>query len=270
MVERMGLFAWIRKTSFTHFFLSWIVSIFIFTLIYLLLTLKFSGLQVDGINISFGLLGLIDSLYVSLLAATIFGVAKLTATNIFSVVVYIQIIFSAIIFFILIDKILHKYIFPKYHTYHIQDKKINTVVFMMSIFRDDIDRIKSRFKAKTKNEIDIKEIEAMIDGLYVSFLDIDKLFSVRNIHKHRITTQQSLMVITNIEDSLHKLLKFIDFLEDHKLEWKDKSVEFWLRYILETADRIVLHFEEEKIKNPKLIICLENISELTESIEKKI
>jgi hypothetical protein len=144
------------------------------------------------------------------------------------------------------------------------------MVLMMSIFRSDIDRIKSEFKAKTKHDVDITEIEAMIDGLYVTFLDIDKMFSVKNVHKHRISENQSLMVITGIEDSLHKLSRFIDFLGDHKIDWKDRSVEFWIRYILETADRITLHFDDIKVTNPKLVISIENIKELTQSIEKKI
>jgi hypothetical protein len=144
------------------------------------------------------------------------------------------------------------------------------MILTMSIFRTDIDRIKSEFKSKTKHDVDIKEIEAIIDGLYVTFLDIDTMFSVKNIHKHKISDSQYLMVITNIEDSLTKLTKFIDFLEEHKISWKDKSVEFWLRYILETADKITLHFDDIKIKNPKLIIAIENIKDLTQAIEKKI
>ena len=96
------------------------------------------------------------------------------------------------------------------------------------------------------------------------------MFSVKNVHKHRITDRQYLMVVTNIEDSLHKLSRFVDFLEEHKISWKDKSVIFWLRYILETADRITMHFDDVKIQNPKLIIAIENIKGYTENIEKKL
>ena len=78
------------------------------------------------------------------------------------------------------------------------------------------------------------------------------------------------MLTDNIEDSLEKLSHFIDFLEKHKIEWKDKSVEFWLRYILETADKIALNFDTTGIKNPKVIIAVENIREFTENIEKKL
>jgi hypothetical protein len=183
---------------------------------------------------------------------------------------YLQLAFSGLVILILIDKLLQKYIFPHYHIHHNKDKKINTMILTMSIFRSDIDALKSEFKAKTKHDVNIKEIEAIIDGLYVTFLDIDRMFGVKNIHKHTITDEQYLIVITNIEDSLHKLSKFIDFLDEHKIVWKDKGIEFWLRYILETADKITMHFDDVKIKNPKMIIAIENIKDFTESIEKKL
>ena len=144
------------------------------------------------------------------------------------------------------------------------------MILTMSIFRSDIDKIRHEFKAKTKHDVNIKEIEAIIDGLYVTFLDIDRMFSIKNVHKEHITDRQYLIVVANIEDSLHKLSKFVDFLDEHKISWKDKSVEFWLRYILETADKITLHFDDVKINNPRLIIAIENIKELTETIEKKL
>jgi hypothetical protein len=273
MAEKAGLFAWIRETSFLKFVMTWVVSMFLFTIIYWLLSLLGSGiniLSVDGSSIFFNFNGLIDSLYVSLLTATIFGVVKVVATGVFRIVLYLQLAFSALVILILIDKLLQKYIFPHYHIHHTQDKRINTIILTMSIFRSDIDKLKSEFKAKTKHDVNIKEIEAIIDGLYVTFLDIDKMFGVKNIHKHHITDQQYLIVVTNIEDSLHKLSKFVDFLEEHKIDWKDKSVEFWLRYILEAADKITMHFDDVKIKNPKLIIAIENIKDFTQTIEKKL
>jgi len=265
-----GLFWWIRKTPVYTFVVYWVISIFVFTFVYWLLTLVNPGLYVGGVLLSSNFNGLLDSLYASFLTATIFGVIKISYGPIFKIFLYIQLIFSAFVVLVLIDKLLQRYIFPHYVISHSQDKKINTMVLMMSIFRSDIDRIKSEFKAKTKHDVDITEIEAMIDGLYVTFLDIDKMFSVKNVHKHRISENQSLMVITGIEDSLHKLSRFIDFLGDHKIDWKDRSVEFWIRYILETADRITLHFDDIKVTNPKLVISIENIKELTQSIEKKI
>jgi hypothetical protein len=273
MAEKVGLFAWIRNTSFLKFLMTWIVSIFVFMLVYWLLTLSGSGiniLTVDGSSVVFSFNGLIESLYVSFLTATIFGVVKIMATGFFKIFIYMQLIFSGIIILIIVDKLLQKYVFPHYHIGHTQDKKINTMILTMSIFRSDIESLKSEFKAKTKHNVNIKEIEAIIDGLYVTFLDIDKMFSVKNVHKHHITDHQYLMVVTNIEDSLHKLSKFIDFLNEYKIDWKDKSVEFWLRYILETADKITMHFDDVKIKNPKLIIAVENIKDLTQSIEKKL
>jgi hypothetical protein len=273
MAEKAGLFQWIRETSFLTFVIGWTVSIFLFMILYWLLSLFNSGiniLSVDGLNVVFTFNGLVNALYTSFLTATIFGVVTVVATGIFRIAVYVQLIFSGIILLILIDKLLQKYIFPHYHIGHTQDKKINTMILTMSIFRSDIDTLKAEFKAKTKHDVNIKEIEAIIDGLYVTFLDIDKMFSAKNIHKHRITDHQYLMVVTNIEDSLHKLSKFVDFLNEYKIAWKDKSVEFWLRYILETADKITLHFDDVKIKNPKLIIAVENIKDWTQSIEKKL
>jgi len=273
MAEKVGLFAWIRNTSFLRFFTAWIVGIFLFTIIYWLLSLIGSGINimsVDGNTLIFNFDGLINALYGSLLTATIFGVIKVIATGIFRIFLDVQLAFSGLVILILIDKLFQKYVFPQYHIGHTQDKKINTMIVTMSIFRSDIERLRLEFKAKTKHDVNIKEIEAMIDGLYVTFLDIDKMFSVKNVHKHRITDRQYLIVVTNIEDSLHKLSKFVDFLEEHKISWKDKSVVFWLRYILETADRITMHFDDVKIKNPKLIIAIENIKGYTESIEKKL
>jgi len=270
MQEKVGLFGWIRKTSFLSFVLSWILSIFIFTIIYWFLALANAGLIVGGERVLFNITGLFLSLYASLLTGTIFGIVKLSFNTLYTVFLYIQLAFSAITILILIDKLFQKYVFPQYHASSTQDKKLNTVILMMSIFRSDIDKIKAEFKAKTKHDVNIKEIEAIIDGLYVAFLDIDKLFSAKNAHKKHITDSQYLIVITNIENSLEKLSKFIDFLEEHKIAWKDKSVEFWTRYILETADKITMHFDDMKIRNPLLIIALENIKEQTQIIEQKL
>jgi hypothetical protein len=270
MAGKIGLFEWIRKTSFLAFVLAWTIGIFLFAAIYWIMAAMSPGLMIGNSRILFDFSGLIGSLYASLLTATIFGIVKLEAGKLYVFFVYAQLAFSGIVILILIDKLLQKYVFPHYNIHHNQDKKLNTMVLMMSIFRNDLDRIRSEFKAKTKHDVNIKEIEAIIDGLYVTFLDIDKMFSSKNIHKHNITDGQYLIMVVNIEDSLHKLSKFIDFLGEHKISWKDKSVEFWLRYILETADRITMHFDDVKLKNPKMIIALENIKELTESIEKKI
>ncbi len=273
MAEKVGLFAWIRETSFLRFFTIWIIGIFVFTFMYWFsstINPALHILSVNGSAILFNFIGLVDALYASLLTATVFGVIKVVASGLMRIFMYIQLAFSGLVILILIDKLLQKYIFPHYHIHQTKDKKINTMLLTMSIFRSDIDKLKSEFKAKTKHDVNIKEIEAIIDGLYVTFLDIDKMFSVKNIHKHTITDQQYFIVITNIEDSLHKLSKFIDFLDDHKIAWKDKGIEFWLRYILETADKITLHFDDVKIKNPKLIIAIENIKDHTETIEKKL
>ena len=59
-------------------------------------------------------------------------------------------------------------------------------------------------------------------------------------------------------------------MDKHKIEWKDKSIEFWLRYILETADKIAASVDTSEIKNPKVIIAIENIKDYTEKIEDKL
>jgi hypothetical protein len=270
MAEKAGLFRWIRETSFLKFVIAWTISMFLFTAIYWALALIQPGLVINNSNVLFSFTGLIESLYASLLTATVFGVVNVTASALYKPFIYVQLAFSGLVVMILIDKLFQKYVFPHYHIHHTQDKKINTMILTMSIFRNDIDRLKAEFRAKTKHNVNMKEIESAIDGLYVTFLDIEKMFSARNIHKSDITDHQHTMVIINIEDSLHKLSKFIDFLNDHKIEWKDKSVEFWMRYILETADKITLHFDDVKIKNPKLIIAIENIKEHTQLIEQKL
>lgn len=273
MDKKVGLFAWIRETSFLSFLITWVVGIFVFTFVYWFSSLINPALHImsiGGSTVLFNFNGLVDALYASFLTATVFGTVSIIASGLMKIFMYIQLAFSGLVILILIDKLLQKYVFPHYHVHQTKDKKINTMLLTMSIFRSDIDKLKSEFKARTKHDVNIKEVEAIIDGLYVTFLDIDKMFSAKNIHKHLITDQQYFIVVTNIEDSLHKLSKFIDFLNEHKIDWKDKSVEFWLRYILETADKITMHFDDVKIKNPKLIIAIENIKSHTETIEKKL
>lgn len=268
--QKGGLFQWIRNTSFLKFFLSWIASIFIFAIVYWLVALFSNGLILENESIVFTIGGLFRSIYASFLIATIFGMSRIEPSGMMILLVYVQLAFSIVVILILMDKLFQKYALPHYHASSSQDKKINTVMLMMSIFRQDVDRIMHEFKAKTKHHINIKEIEAIIDGLYVAFLDIEKLFSIKNIHRHRIKNVQYLMLTENIEDSVEKLSFFIDFLERHKIEWKDRSVEFWLRYILETADKIALNFDTTGIKSPKIIIAVENMRDYIEKIQGRL
>jgi hypothetical protein len=270
MAEKAGLFKWIRETSFLKFVIAWTLSIFAFTILYWVMAFIRPGLSIHGSEIMPTLMGLIESLYASFLTATVFGVVQVSFSGVYTPIIYLQVLFSGLVMLALIDKLLQTYIFPHYHVRHTQDKKINTMLLTMSIFRNDIDKIRAEFRSKSRHHVNIKEIESVIDGLYVTFLDIEKMFSARNTNKHNITDYQHTLVIINIEDSLHKLSKFIDFLKDHKIEWKDKNVDFWIRYILESADKVTLHFDDVKIKNPKLIIAIENIKELTQDIEKKL
>ena len=228
------------------------------------------GLLLENEQIIFNIAGLFKSIYASFLIATLFGFTKVGYAGLLAAIVYIQLGLSILIILILIDKLLQKYVMPNYYISNVQDKKINTVMLMMSIFRQDTDRMMHEFLSKTLHHINIKDIESIIDGLYVAFLDVEKLFSSKNIHRHRIKSLQYLMLTENIEDSLEKLSRFIDFLDKHKIEWKDKSVEFWLRYILESADKIALNVDTSGIKTPKVIIAIENIKEYTEKIEKKL
>jgi len=265
-----GLFNWIRRTSFLRFFVSWLISIVIFALIYWIIALFSGSIVLENQAILFSIEGLFRSIYASFLIATIFGIVKIGHFGLLSVIVYIQMAFTIIVLFILIDKLLQKYVAPDYHASTSQDKKINTVMLMMSIFRQDADRLMHEFKSKGSGHINLKEIEAMIDGLYVAMLDVEKLVSIKNIHRHKIKNIQYLMLTENIDDSLEKLSILIEFLDKHKIEWKDKSIEFWLRYILETADKIAASVDTSEIKNPKVIIAIENIKDYTEKIEDKL
>lgn len=267
-MPKKGLFQLIRETTFTKFFIAWVVSIFIFGIIYWILSL-FNPLLIEGIPIKFTFLGLFNGIYAGLLIATVFGINSITYTGIMTILVYIQLFISGLLLLILADKIIIKYVHPNYHISHHQDKKINTLMLMMSVFRNDSDRLMHEYSTKKKH-ITIKEIESTIDGLYVVFLDVEKMFSEKNLHRHRIKTIQYLMLTENIEDSLHKLEKFIKFLEKHKINWKDNSTEFWMKYILDTAEKIAYNIETSDIKSPKVIIAIENIKEYAGRIKESV
>ena len=130
-----------------------------------------------------------------------------------TIIVYVQLLLSIIIILILADKIVQKYVHPSYHAAHSQDKKVNTLMLTMSIFRNQIDKMTHEYTTKKRHKIAINEIESIIDGLYVAFLDIEKMFSSKNVHRHKLKNIQYLMLTENIEDSLDKLSKFLSFLE---------------------------------------------------------
>lgn len=267
-MPKKGLFQLIRETSFTKFLLAWIVSIFIFGIIYWVLSVS-NTISISGQTISFTFFGFFNGLYASLLIATIFGLGIIAHKGIVSAAIYVQLIISGVLLFILADKIIMKYVHPHYHATHHQDKKINTLMLMMSVFRTDSDRLMHEYTTK-KKKITVKEVESIIDGLYVVFLDVEKLFSEKNLNRHRISKMQYLMITENIEDSLHKLEKFILFMEKHKITWKDKSIEFWMHYILDTTEKIAYNIEHSDIKSPKIIIAVENIREYAGKIKEKI
>ncbi|HEY9701379.1 MAG TPA: hypothetical protein V6C58_02980, partial [Allocoleopsis sp.] len=85
-----------------------------------------------------------------------------------------------------------------------------------------------------------------------------------------IDKKQYGIILANVEDSMHVLSKFIDFLNLHKIDWHDRNIKFWITHILDTSDNIILHFEEEKIKNPRLIVSVENIREYVSEMRKKL
>lgn len=269
MDSNTGLFAWIRKTSFTKFFLTWLASIFLFALIYWIIS-PFSALIVSGQMLKFTALGLLNGIYGSFLIATILGLSIISHAGLSTAILYIQLLMSIMLLLILADKIIQKYVHPHYHAAHSQYKKINSLMLTMSVFRNHIDKIKHEYATGKRKNITISEIEAAIDGLYVAFLDIESIFSSKNMHRHKLKSIQYLMLTENIEDSLDKLSGFLSFLEKHKLEWKDKSTEFWIRYILDTADNITMNLENSGIKTPKVLIAVENIRDYTQQIEKKL
>jgi len=270
LMKKQGLFEWIRNTSFITFFAYWLVSIVIFGVIYWLFSLITQGLALDAELLTFSLAAIFKFLYASFLSATLFGISRLAFSNVFTVLIYIQFVFTIVIIFILVDKILQKWVTPHYHGIHDQDRKIHTVMLMMSIFHNDVDRIRHAFRSKARTHISTKEIEAVIDGLYVAFLDVEHLVSARNEHRHRIKNIQYLMIIENIQDSLEKLEKFIEFLDAHHMEWKDKHVEFWLHYILETAEKITVHADDAQIDSPKIIVALHNTRDYAQQIRQKL
>ncbi|MGV8150264.1 MAG: hypothetical protein ACP5NV_00910 [Candidatus Woesearchaeota archaeon] len=262
-----GLFQYIRDTTFTKFFVTWIISIIIFGLIYFISS-NWTNIIVNEIQITFTITGFFNAIYSSILIAIIFGIGLVEYSSI-AIIVYIQLLLSGILILILADKLIQKYIHPSYHETHHQDKKINTLMLMMSVFRTDVDRLMHSYAAKN-HSIKIKDIEAIIDGLYVVFLDVEKLFSEKNLHKHKIKTMQYLMLTENIEDSLHKLEKFIKFMEKHNIAWKDNSTEFWMKYILNTANSIARNIEGSDIKSHKVILAVENIKQYAQDLQEKI
>lgn len=267
-MPKKGLFQLIRETSFTKFLLAWIVSIFIFGIIYWTLSAS-NTITMNEQAVSFTFLGFFNGLYASLLIALIFGLGIIAHEGIIAAAAYVQVAVSCILLFILADKIIMKYVHPHYHATHHQGKKINTLMLMMSVFRTDSDRLMHEYATK-KKEITIKEIESIIDGLYVVFLDVENLFSEKNLHRHKISKMQYLMLTENIEDSLHKLERFILFMERHGMSWKDKSTEFWMHYILDTTEKIAHNLENSDMKSSKVIIAVENIREHAGRIKDQI
>ena len=262
-----GLFQYIKETTFTKFVISWIIGIVLFAILYWVSSIWFS-FEVNSVVVEPNILGFFNALYGSLLIAVIFGITLVKYSTI-AILVYIQVFFSVVLLLILADKIIQRYIHPHYHEAHHQDKKINTLMLMMSVYRTDVDRLMHNYAANNK-EIKIKEIEAAIDGLYVVFLDVEKLFSEKNLHRHRIKPIQYLMLTENIEDSLNKLEKFIKFLEKHKIAWKDNSTEFWMKYILNTANGIAHNIENSDMKSPKITLAIENIKQYAQDLQEKI
>lgn len=265
----VGLFDWIRKTSFTRFFLSWLIAVFVFAIIYWLFS-PLSTLILNNQPLMLEFTGLLRSILASLIIGTIFGLGKLVYGGFIAVIVYIQLIFSIIILLILVDKIVQKFVMPHYHNMHHHEKKIHTMILMMSIFRQDIERIMHELRSKKRNHVGIKEIEAVIDGLYVVFLDIEKTLSEKNLERHKISKMQYYMISQNVEACLEKLHEFIEYAITHNVNWKDKSTEFWIRYILETADNIAANMETYHIRNPKSIIAEENIKDFVEKINSRL
>jgi hypothetical protein len=266
----LGMFEFIRKTSFLAFFISWILSLFLFAIIYWIISAFSPSIILQGTPLDFNVIGLFKNIYASFLIATLLGMPIVETSGITTIFLYLQATLSIIILLILLDKLFQKYIVPHYYRHIHQDKKINSLTLAMSIFRNDIDRLIHELRSRQRHELKIREIEAIIDGLYVAFIDIEKLFSEKNIERHKIRNMQYIMLTTNMENSLEKLDKFIILLSHHNIIWKDKSTEFWIRHILEAADKIILAIDHSRLKNPQMIISIENIKEYTQSIEQKL
>ena len=269
-MQRRGLFEWVKNTPFLYFFLAWLGSILVIGILYWVISLIGPGINLNGELLEFSILAIFKNLYASVLAATLFGVGLLTTSGIYTLLIYLQIAITTLFLLVLLDKIVQRWITPYHHNLYAQDKKINTIMLMMSIFRNDVDRILHALHTKSKTHIATKEIEAIIDGLYVAFLDAEKLFSTKNPKRAELKNIQYLMITENIQDSLEKLEQFLNALQQHHIDWKDKSVEFWLGYILETSDRITHAVEEHKFDSPKIIVALGHIREHTQKIRGKI
>jgi flagellin-specific chaperone FliS len=260
----MKLFEFIRKKSVVYFLIVWGISLFLFGIIYWLLTLtgNTNNLLLGSKTIEFGFFSLLETLYISLLISTLLGLGSIGYSGIYTPLIYIQAIFSAVFLLILAEKIAKTYIDIHGHQ---QDKKVNTMMLMMSVIRNDMDRITHDNKINKKH-IRIKDVESIIDGLYVVFLDMEKIFSQKNIHRHKLRNTQFIMLTENVDDSLFKINIFITYMEHHHITWKDKSVEFWMHYILDTAEKIVLNLEDSNIKTPRLLIAIANIRDNSEKI----
>lgn len=270
LMQRRGLFEYIKQTPFLYFFLAWLGSILIIGVLYWIFSLLGPGINLNGELLEFSILAIFKNVYASILAATLFGAGLLTTSGIYTILVYLQIAITIVFLLILLDKIVQRWIAPYHHNLYAQDKKITTIMLMMSIFRNDVDRILHALRNKSRTHITTKEIEAIIDGLYVAFLDAEKLFSAKNPKRGELKNIQYLMITENIQDSLEKLEHFLNTLQHHHVGWKDKSVEFWLQYILETSDRITHTVEEHKIDSPKIIVALNHIREHAQKIREKI
>ncbi|MEM4637433.1 MAG: hypothetical protein QXK76_00195 [Candidatus Woesearchaeota archaeon] len=267
-MKKKGLFKIIRETSFTKILILWLLSILFFGIIYWLFLLNTNNqILLNEEKITFNIEGFFSSIYVSLLNST-FLTSGIKIIGIIKIFFVIQTIITILIVLILIDKIIMKYIYPEYYLSHYYDKKINTLMLMMSIFRNDADRLMHEYSTKKKH-IQIKDIESLIDGFYVALVDMEKIFSEKNIHKHKIKKIQYLMLTENIEDTLHKLQILLSFLEKNKINWRDKSTEFWIKYILKTTQNIANNIEKSKI-NPNILIATGKIKEYVEQIEEKI
>ncbi len=261
-----GLFQKIRSTSFLSIVLWWLIAIFVFGLFYWVFSL-FTPMTVGLETITFDGLGLFKGLYASFLVATLIQ-GSTVALGSFQLLAYIQLAWTVIVLFILVDKIIQLWMMPHYHANFTQHRKINTVMVMLSVFRSDVDRIRYEYSSAQKEKISSQEIESIIDNLYVACIDVEKLCSSKNIHKHAMSNAQLLMLMKSVDSSLETLDAFITFLDKHHVAWQEKQTTFWLRYIFESTKKIVEHLDG--VRAPQMIVALENIREYTDRLEKKI
>ena len=269
MGKSFGVFKYIRETSISNFMIYWIISFFIFGVLQFLAVIFFNSISLNGAVLQPDFKGFLESIFSSMLIGTFFDITKVVTNSLSTILLYIQVFFSAIIILIVIDKLFIRLIHPNYSANKIQDKKINTAALMMSIFRNDVEKIHKEHDTG-KKLITLKEVEATIDGLYVAFLDVEKLSSAKNTHRHKISPSQYEMVLVGIEDSLAHLESFITYLEEQKIDWRDKSIKFWLNYILETADKIALNTHHMGHTSGSIVFCIENIKNHIESIQVKL